>query len=132
MEDRNGIEWNEKWKHVSALHNRLTRLDIEILTAIAMGVNKNKELHEKMRRRKGKEIPKSTVSRHTTRLKKLGLISQTICFNSRFFELTETGSVTVSIFQREGHIDVDWGAVRGHDFGFKCKILRKPRVWRSV
>lgn len=57
---RDGIEagWNTKWKHWSSF----SRLDFEVLMAIAMGADTNKQLHEKLRRRRGKNVPKSTIS----------------------------------------------------------------------
>jgi hypothetical protein len=45
-----GTGWNGKWKYEVPF----SRLDFEILIAIAMGSNTNKQLHEKLRKRKGK------------------------------------------------------------------------------
>jgi len=114
--------WNKRWKYEAAL----SRLDFEILVAIAMGCNTNKQLHEKLRQHKGKKVPKSTISRHTTKLEKLGLITQKKLFNFRPFQLTEKARVAVSIFLTGGE-EVEWSLVRGHGFGFVCEILRKPR-----
>ena len=116
------VEWNTKRKFWSGF----SRLDFEILIAIAMDANTNKQLHEKLRKRKRKNVPKSTISRHTTKLKKLGLISQKKTYNIRPFELTEKAKVAISIFLTRGAEEVET-VVRGHAFGFKCEILRKPR-----
>ncbi|MDI6847227.1 MAG: hypothetical protein QMD23_03750 [Candidatus Bathyarchaeia archaeon] len=118
-----GTGWNEKWKYESVL----SLLDFEILVAIAMGANTNQQLHFKLRKRRGKNVPKSTISRHTTKLEKLGLITQKKLFNLGPFELTEKAKVAVSIFLTGGG-GVEWNLVRGHGFGFVCEILRKPRV----
>ena len=91
-----------------------------------MNCKTNKELHEKLRKMKGKNVPKSTISRHTERLKNLGLVAQTRTFNIRPFELTEKAKVAISIFLTTGE-GVEWNLVRGHGFGFVCKILRMPR-----
>jgi len=115
-------KWNRKWKYKS----RLSRLDFEILIAIAMGSNTNKRLNEKLRKRKGENVPKATISRHTTKLKKLGLITQKKIYNLRPFELTENAKVAISIFLTGGVREMEQ-VVRGHGFGFKCEILRKPR-----
>ena len=122
IRDDHRTKWNKEWKYEVPL----SRLDFEILIAIAMGSNTNKQLHEKLRKRKGKNVPKSTISRHTTKLKKLGLITQKKIYNLRPFELTEKAKITISIFLTKGE-EVEWNLVRGHAFGFVCKILRKPR-----
>jgi len=114
--------WNRKWKYKSSL----SRLDLEILIAIAMGSNTNKQLNEKLRKRKGKNVPEATISRHTTKLMKLGLITQKKIFNSRPFELTDNAKVAISIFLTEGVGEMEQ-VIRGHGFGFLCKILRKPK-----
>lgn len=121
---RDGVEarWNRKWKYRSSL----SRLDFEILIAIAMGSNTNKQLNEKLKERKGKNVPKATISRHTTKLKKLGLITQKKIYNLRPFKLTENAKVAISIFLTEGVGGVEQ-VVRGHGFGFVCEILRRPR-----
>lgn len=117
-------KWNKKWK----LGTLLSRLDVEILFAVGMNCNTNKLLHEKLRKRKGKLVPKPTISRHTKKLEKLGLLKQRIEFNVRPFELTERGKNRISIFLTRG---VDFaGNVRGHRFGFVCKILRAPKDLR--
>jgi len=116
-----GTGWNRKWKYEIPL----SRLDFEILIAISMSSNTNRQLFEKLRKRKGKNVPKSTISRHTTKLKKMGLITQKKIFNLRPFELTEKAGVAISIFLTKGE-EVEWNLVRGHAFGFVCKILRKP------
>jgi DNA-binding transcriptional ArsR family regulator len=117
-----GTRLNRKWKYEVPL----SRLDFEVLITIAMGSNTNKQLHEKLRKRKGKSIPKSTISRHTTKLEKLGLITQKKIFNFRPFELTEKATVAISIFLTEG-VGEKEQVVRGHGFGFVCEILRKPK-----
>jgi len=117
-----GTRWNRKWKYGVPL----SRLDFEILIAIAMECNTNKQLHEKLRKRRGKNVPKSTISRHTTKLVNLGLITRKKIYNLRPFELTEKAKVAISIFLTRGE-EVEWNLVRGHAFGFVCKILRKPR-----
>jgi len=117
-----GARWNRKWKYRSSL----SRLDFEILIAIARGSNTNKQLNEKLKERKGKNVPKATISRHTTKLKKLGLITQKKIYNLRPFELTENAKVAISIFLTEGVGGVEQ-VVRGHGFGFVCEILRRPR-----
>lgn len=121
---RDGVEarWKRKWKYQSSL----SRLDFEILTAIAMGSNTNKQLNEKIRKRKGKNVPKSTISRHTTELKKLGLITEKKIYTFRPFELTENAKVAISIFLT-GDVGEMEQVVRGHGFGFVCEVLRRPR-----
>ena len=116
------MTWNTKWKYWSSF----SRLDFEILIAITMGSNTNKQLSEKLRKRKGKNVPKATISRHTKKLEKLGLISQKKIYNSRPFELTEMAKLAISIFLTKGAKGVEM-VVRGHGFGFVCEILRKPR-----
>jgi len=113
--------WNRKWKYWSSF----SRLDFEILIAIAMGSNTNKQLNEKLRKRKGKNVPKATISRHATKLKKLGLITQKKIYNFRPFELTENAKVAISIFLTGGVGEMEQ-VVRGHGFGFVCEVLRMP------
>jgi len=117
-----GTRWKRRWKY----EGPLSRLDFEILVAIPMGCNTNKQLYEKLRKREGKNIPKSTISRHTTKLDKLGLINQNKIYNFRPFELTEKAKAAISIFLTEGVGEMEQ-VVRGHGFGFVCGILRKPR-----
>ena len=98
-----------------------------------MGVKTNKQLHAKLKKRKGKRVPKSTISDHTAKLKKLGLITAQILYNLREFYLTNRGKLTISEIMARGE-GLNLGLpVRGHAFGFICRIVRAPKdLWDRV
>jgi len=104
----------------------ICKLDLELLLLVVGGVNKNKDLHNKLMKRRGKRVPKSTISRHTKHLCKLGLLKRIKLFNLRSFELTSKGKVTISIILAMGEAPSLEFPVRGHAFGFVSKIVRCP------
>lgn len=109
----------------------LRSLDINILFCIAMGTNTNKQLHAKLKKRRGKRVPKSTISDHTRKLNELGLIKTQKLFNLREFFLTDQGKLTISEIMARGQ-GLSLGLpVRGHAFGFICEIKREPKDLRD-
>lgn len=105
----------------------LSKLDVDILFCIATGIKTNKQLHAKLKKRKGKKVPKPTISHHTTKLQKTGLISAQKLFNLKEFYLTDHGKLAVSNFMTRGQGLSLVLPVRGHAFGFVCEIVRRPR-----
>lgn len=105
----------------------LKDLDVDILFCVAMGTRTNKQLHAKLRRRKGRQVPKSTISRHTTKLQQLNLLNGRRLFNLKEFYLTDHGNLTISKIMSRGQGLVLGLPVRGHAFGFVCEIVREPK-----
>lgn len=80
----------------------LRGVDIEILLCIGTGTNANNLLHRRLKKKGGKRVPNSTISRHTTKIQKLKLITSQKLFNVKEFKLTDQGKVAVSNFLTRG------------------------------
>jgi DNA-binding MarR family transcriptional regulator len=109
-------------------NRELTKLDAELLILIGTGENRNQLLHERLIKADDKKVSKSTISRHTSKLAKLGLITQRAAFNQRIFDLTDRGKDIISNLLAGGEGDLAYPRfpIRGHNIRFRSDIARRP------
>lgn len=110
-----------------ALDFKLSGKDVKILLLIQQEKNTNKLIS------KNAKFPKSTISRHTNRLKKLRLIKSIREFNITRFSLTEKGKHTCSVVNTlVSEKKAKQLPIRSHGIKWISEITRKPANFEEL